>query len=169
MVLVLGGCDDVGPDIAGSQDTTTTSSPNETTSSTLPPDEITSSTVSPDVAAAPPDPEAANSDDERFCALARRYFEYMSRTAPEDVRGFGESLQEARSIIFEMEEVAPPEIVQDVVRITGVLDVVVPALQAVDFDLTRVPPDVLRLLRDPEFQTSATRLQAYTEDACGSV
>ena len=62
---------------------------------------------------------------------------------------------------------APPEIVDDLLRVTGVLDVVVPALEAVDFDLTRMPPDVLRILQDPEFQTSTTRLQAYTEDACG--
>ncbi|HVL03620.1 MAG TPA: hypothetical protein VM386_04200 [Acidimicrobiales bacterium] len=91
----------------------------------------------------------------------------MSRRAPEDAQGFGEGLREARSIILEMQEVAPPEIVDDLVRLTGVLSVVVPALEAADFDLTRVPPDVLRLLQDPEFQASTTRLRAYTEGTCG--
>lgn len=157
--------------MAGSQDTTTstTLSPREATSTTVPPDEATPNTGSPDVPVGQPDAEPANPDDERFCTLARTYVESMNRTAPEDAQGFGKGLQEARSIILEMQEVAPPEIVDDVLRVTGVLSVVVPALEAVDFDLTRVPPDVLRLLQDPEFQTSATRLQAYTEDACGPV
>ena len=167
-VLVLGGCDDGSPDIAASQDTTTstTLSPSEATSSTVPPDDATPITGSPDGPPAPPDAEPADPDDERFCTLARTYVESMSRTAPEDAQGFGESLREARSIIVEMQEVAPPEVVDDLLRLTGVLSVVVPALEAVDFDLTRVSPDVLRLLQDPEFQASAARLQAYTEDAC---
>lgn len=168
-VLVLVGCDDGSPDIAASQDTTTSTilSPGESTSSTVPPDEATSATVSPDVPVGSPDAQPADPADERFCTLARRYVEYMSRTPPGDVRGFGEALQEARSIILEMQEVAPPEIVDDLLRVTGVLNVVVPALEAVDFDLSRVPADVLRILQDPEFRTSAERLQAYTEDACG--
>lgn len=170
-VLVLGGCDDGSPDIAASQDTTTSImlSPSEATSSTVPPDEAVPTTGSPDEPAPPPDAEPANPDDERFCALARTYVESMSRTAPEDAQGFGEGLRDARSMVLEMQEVAPPEIVDDLVRIIGVLSVVVPALEAADFDLTRVPPDVLRLLQDPEFQASAARLQAYTEDACGPV
>lgn len=160
--------------MAASQDTTTSTSlsPREATSSTVPPDNVTSTTGSPDVPVAQPGAAPAGSDDpddERFCTLARTYVESMNRTAPEDAQGFGKGLREARSIILEMQEVAPPEIVDDVLRVTGVLTVVVPALEAVDFDLRRVPPEVLRLLQDPEFQTSATRLQAYTEDACGPV
>ena len=167
--VLVGGCDDGSPDIAASQDatTSTTLSPSEATPSTVPPDGATPFTGSPDAPPASPDAEPANPDDERFCTLARAYVESMSRTAPEDAQGFGEGLREARSIILEMQEVAPPEIVDDLLRLTGVLSVVVPALEAVDFDLARVPPDVLRLLQDPEFQASATRLQAYTEDACG--
>lgn len=170
-VLVLAGCDDESPDIAASQDSTTSTNlaPSEATSSTVPPDEATSTTVSPDVPVASPDAEPADPTDERFCTLARRYIEYMGRTPPGDVRGFGEALQEARSIVLEMQDVAPPEIVDDLVKLTGVLSAVVPAMEAVDFDLARVPPDVLRLLQDPEFQASATRLQVYIEDACGPV
>ena len=168
-VLVLGACDDGSPDIAASQDTTrsTTLSPSEATSSTVPPDGATPITGSPGGPSAPPDAEAADPDDERFCTLARTYVESMSRTAPEDAQGFGEGLREARSNILGMQEVAPQEIVDDLLRLTGVLSVVVPALEAADMDLARVPPDVLRLLQDPEFQASAARLQAYTEDACG--
>lgn len=170
-VLALGGCDDGTPDIAASQDTTTstTLSPSEATSSTVPPDKATPTTGSPDVPVAQRGAEPANPDGERFCTLARTYVESMSRTAPEDTQGFGHGLREAQSIIREMREVAPPEIVNDLLRLTGVLSVVVPALEAADSDLTRVPPDVLRLLQDPEFQASATRLQAYTEEACGPV
>ena len=170
-VLVLVGCEDGSPDIAASQDTTTstTLSPSEATSSTLPPSTATSTTGSPEIPVAPPDAEPGNPDDERFCTLARTYVESMSRTEPEDAQGFGEGLREARADILGMQEVAPPEIVDDLVRLTGVLSVVVPALEAVDFDLTRVPADVLRLLQDPEFRASAARLQAYTEDACGPV
>ena len=170
-VLVLGGCDDSSRDIAASQDTTTstTLSPSEAASSTVQPDEAPSTTGSPDVPVAPPVAEPANSDDERFCTLARSYVESMSRTAPEDTQGFGEGLREAQSMVLEMQEVAPPEIVDDLLRLTGVLSVVVPALEAVEFDLARVPPDVLRLLQDPEFQASATRLRAYTGNACRPV
>ena len=170
-VVLLGGCDDGSPDVTASENatTSTTRSPSEGTSSIVPPDEATSTIASPDIGVAPPDAEAANPDDERFCVLARTYVESMSRRSPEDAQGFGEGLREARSIILELQEVAPPEIVEDLVRLTGVLSVVVPALEAADFDLRRVPPDVLRLLQDPEFQASTTHLRAYTEDACRPV
>lgn len=64
---------------------------------------------------------------------------------------------------------APAEIVGDVLSLTDVLGVIVPALEAAEFDLSQVPPEALQRLQDPDFQASATRLQAYTESACEPV
>jgi hypothetical protein len=65
-----------------------------------------------------------------------------------------------------MQEVADEEIVVDLVVVTDVLSIVVPALEEVDFDLTQISPEVLERLQDPDFQASSARLQAYTENAC---
>ena len=86
-VLVLAGCDDGSPDTAASQDTTSTIlSPGDATSSTVSPEEATPTTVSPDAPAASSDADPSNPADERFCTLARAYFEYMTRRGPGDVR-----------------------------------------------------------------------------------
>ena len=141
-VQILGGCDGGGSDTAPSQNTP-------------------GSTV---------DTEFASPGDERFCELARSYFEQVTRrTAPGDVQDFGESLQASQSIVSEMRDVAPGEIVSDVVRLADVLTVVVPALEGAQFDLSQVPPDVLQRLQDPDFQASSARLQAYIESACDPV
>lgn len=165
-VLLLGGCDD--PDIASSPGTTTSTSQDETTSSTH--DAATSSTVAPDTPGSTIDTDFATPGDERFCGLARSYIEpFARRAAPGDVRGFGEALQESQAIVQQMEEVAPPEIVDDILRLSDVLGAVVPALEAANFDLSQVPPEVLQRLQDPDFQASAQRLQAYVETVCEPV
>lgn len=140
-VLVLVGCDDGSPDAADS--------------------DAPGSTI---------DTNFASPGDERFCELARTYIEQFTRRAPPgDVREFGESLQNSQEIVLQMQEVAPAEIVSDVLILADVLDVVVPALEAAEFDLSQVPPSVLQQLQDPGFQASAARLQAYTESACEPV
>lgn len=142
LVLVLGSCDDNSPDTSAGQQ------PGGSTTDT----------------------NVASPGDERFCELARSYIEQSTRPpAPGDVRGFGESLQDSQAIVLQMQEVAPAEIVSDVVNLTDVLGAVVPALAAVDFDLTQVPPVVLEQLQDPNFQAATARVQAYTESACEPV
>ncbi len=163
-VLLLGGCDDEAGDSAAPVDppTSTTDSQGAPTTSTstaiIDPDATPGSTI---------DTSFSSSGDERFCELARTYVElFTSRAAPGDVRAFGEGLQQAQSVLLEMQEVADEEIVVDLVVVTDVLGIVVPALEEVDFDLTQISPEVLERLQDPDFQASSARLQAYTENAC---
>lgn len=150
-VLVLGACNDGDPDTAGSQGTTT------------------STTGSPEAPDSAVDSDVSNPGDERFCDLARSYVEQFTGQSPGDARGFGQALQEAQAIVLEMQEVAPAEIVGDVLSLADVLGVIVPALEAAEFDLSQVPPEALQRLQDPDFQASATRLQAYIESACEPV
>lgn len=167
-LLLLGGCADEVPEVTD---------PNGRSTSTLPdssPPTASPGTPSTTGAANTPgatlDTNFSTPGDERFCGLARSYIEQFSqRAGPGETRAFGEALQEAQSIVLEMETVAPPEIVVDIVNLTGVLAVVVPALEAADFDLSQVPPEALLALQDPDFQASAARLQAYTETACEAV
>lgn len=154
-VLLLGGCGDDSPDVAVPA---TTAAP--ATSSTTP--------SSPPSSPAPTaGTDTSSPQEQRFCELARSYIEaFTGRAAPGDVRGFGGNLQEARAIVVEMQDLAPPEVVDDVMKVADTLGIVVSAMEEADFDLTEVPPDVLQQLQDPDFQASAARLQAYTDSAC---
>ncbi len=169
-VLLFGGCDDDAGDSAGPVDSPTSTTDSPATSTTASHDAPTT-TAGPDATPGSTiDTSFSSSGDERFCELARSYVElFTRRAAPGDARAFGEGLQEAQSVLLEMREVADEEIVADVIMVTDVLGVVVPALEEVDFDLTQVSPEVLERLQDPDFQASSVRLQAYVENACEPV
>lgn len=166
-LLLLGGCDDEAAEVTdpdGRATSTTTADSSSTTGSPGAPPPATDPGAT---TGATLDTSFSGPGDERFCGLARSYIEQFSRRAgPGETRAFGEALAEARTIVLEMQDVAPAEIVADVLKLTDVLGFVVPALEAVEFDLSRVPPDALLQLQDPDFQASAARLQAYTETVC---
>jgi hypothetical protein len=161
-VLLFGGCDDdAGDSVAPVDPPTSTTGAQDPSTSTTDPNATPGSTI---------DTTFSEPGDERFCELARSYVEqFTGRAAPGEARAFGEALQEAQSIVLEMQDVAPAEIVADLLIVTDVLGVVVPALEEVDFDLSQIPPDELERLQDPDFQASSARLQAYVENACKPV
>lgn len=167
-LLLLGGCDDEGAEVTAPNGRPTSTTSADSSSTTGSP--ATSPPATGNMPGVSTDTSLSSPGDQRFCVLARSYIEQFSRrAAPGETRAFGEALQEAQSIVLELRAVAPAEIVADIVKLTSVLGEVVPALEAVDFDLSQVPPEVLLPLQDPDFRASAARLQSYTETACEPV
>lgn len=164
-VLLLGGCSEADRDADGPATTATTTTP-----TTGPATTATMANTAPGPPSSPaptPGSDPSTPQVQSFCVLARSYIEaFTGRAAPGDVRGFGGNLERARSSILEMQKVAPPEVVDDVLYVADTLGVVVSALEEANYDLGEVPPEVLQRLQDPEFRASAARLQAYTDSAC---
>ncbi len=103
----------------------------------------------------------------RFCELLRSYNERYNRTRnvtePQQLR---ELLRTARADVREAQEVAPPEVKADAEIVARVLTEYVDALEAVDYQTNRIPPDVIQRLLSPDFLAAAQRMEAYGRANC---
>jgi hypothetical protein len=105
----------------------------------------------------------------QFCALAKTYGDKSGQLVPSlnnpaQLRTLFKDLQAA---VKQAVDVAPSEIKSDVTLLAGFYNDFATALDKVNYDFTKVPPDISRKLQDPQFQAAATRLDAYTKQVCG--
>jgi hypothetical protein len=105
----------------------------------------------------------AGSDD--YCRLARDYSDSSKKfdapNSPDQLRAV---FQEAQNDINSALAVAPPEIKADVQTIATGLDSIVKAMEAANYDVTRLattPPSL-----PPNFDAASQRIDAYTSNVC---
>jgi hypothetical protein len=105
----------------------------------------------------------------QFCALAKTYGDKSGQLVPSlsnpaQLRTIFKDLQVA---VKQAVDVAPSEIKADVTLLANFYNDFAAALEKVNYDFTKVPPDISRKLQDPQFQQATTRLDAYTKQVCG--
>ncbi len=126
-------------------------------------DEEAAPTTETTATTAPPVPGEAG----RFCELLRAYNDKYNRTRnvtePEQL---SELLRDARRDVRETQEVAPPEIKGDAEIVARVLTEYVDELEKVDYQTSRVPPEMVQRLLSPDFLAAAQRLEAYGRATC---
>lgn len=103
-----------------------------------------------------------------FCQLARSLVDTLVKLAPslgnpETLRAL---MEQAVPLIEQAEKVAPPEIAADVHLLADSFRRLRPALEAANFDFTKVPPDALRQSQTPEAGAAGQRLSVYIRDRC---
>jgi hypothetical protein len=104
----------------------------------------------------------------QFCDLVRSYNSRIQELAssladPESLR---KVLQDAEPVIEQAETLAPPEVAGDVKLLAASSRQLLAALQAVNFDVTKLAPAEIEKVQTPEVRAAQGRLQAYTRDVC---
>ncbi|HEX2275242.1 MAG TPA: hypothetical protein VHG90_15345 [Acidimicrobiales bacterium] len=103
----------------------------------------------------------------RFCELLRSYNDQYNRTRNVTEPGqLRDLLRNIRSDLREAQEVAPPEIKGDVDLVARVMQEYVDELERVDFQTSRIPPQMVQRLLSPEFLSAAQRIEAYGRANC---
>lgn len=105
----------------------------------------------------------------QFCNLAKTYSDKSGQLVPSisnpaQLRTLFKDLQVA---VKEAVDVAPAEIKADVTLLASFYNDFANALDKVNYDFTKLPPDTAAKLQDPKFQAAATRLDAYSKQVCG--
>jgi hypothetical protein len=124
----------------------------------------TTTPASPD-ASQPVDTSFTGAGSADYCRLARDYSEsskkFNAPNTPDQLRAV---FQEAENDIQSALAVAPPEIKADVQTIATGLSSIVKAMEAANYDVTRLsatPPSL-----PPNFDAASQRIDAYTRDVC---
>ncbi len=102
-----------------------------------------------------------------YCRLARSYQEASSRLAPGATADLRQLFQNAARDIVQAVGVAPAEIKPDVTLVADGFSALVGALGEVDYDFTRLPPDLIVRFQSQDFVTASTRVGAYSRNVCG--
>jgi hypothetical protein len=106
----------------------------------------------------------------RYCQLARTYLEKSKQLSqsgggPDALRTL---YKDAERDIKAAVDAAPSEIKNDAKVVADGLTVLVAGFESANWDPTRVSPDAFNAISTPQFQTSASRVEAYTTQVCGA-
>ena len=122
-------------------------------------------TANADATSQPVDTSFTGAGSGDYCRRARDYSESSKKfnvpNTPDQLR---QVFQEAQNDIHSALAVAPPEIKADVQTIAAGLSSIVKAMEAADYDVTRLaatPPSL-----PPNFDAASQRIDAYTRDVC---
>ena len=122
-------------------------------------------TANADASSQPVDTSFTGAGSGDYCRLARDYSEsskkFNAPNTPDQLRAV---FQEAENDIQSALAVAPPEIKADVQTIATGLSSIVKAMEAANYDVTRLsatPPSL-----PPNFDAASQRIDAYTRDVC---
>jgi hypothetical protein len=157
--------------------TTTTSGPTSTTSNSTSTTSTTAlSAPSTTVGKAPPttvtvpipDPAAIEAAAQRFCALSAGYLEQVrqieiSMTSPDRLR---QLLQAAAPAAAESATLAVKEVQPDVTKVSGALGELRAALEAADYQLAKLPPDMVVKLQSTPVRDAINHVEQFTGKAC---
>lgn len=104
---------------------------------------------------------------ERFCGLARSFSERRDRLGDTDLTNIKPLVVEAESGLRDLVAAAPNEIRTDAQVVAAAFTSFMKALERVNYDATKLPPDAMSGLQKPEVQVSGQRLVSYSEKVCG--
>ncbi len=102
-----------------------------------------------------------------YCRLARSYDDASNRlgqgNAPEVRQLFRDASRDVKLAV----DVAPPEIRSDVRVVADGFGALVTALENVNYDFTKLPPDLIARFMSQEFVDASTNVGRYSRDVCG--
>ncbi|HWJ97910.1 MAG TPA: hypothetical protein VNQ33_07095 [Acidimicrobiales bacterium] len=84
-----------------------------------------------------------------------------------DRDGFKRSIQESARKGSEVLSRAPSELSGAVAAILDAQDQLIAALEKADYDMTKIPPAVLKAMHTPELEEASDEVDAYIADTCG--
>lgn len=103
-----------------------------------------------------------------YCRLARSYSDAQSKLNPTNVSpDLRQLFQDAARDIRLAVAVAPAEINNDVQVVADGFSALVAALAPVNYDFTRLTPDLIARFMSAEFTAASTRVAAYARNVCG--
>ncbi len=116
------------------------------------------------------EPSFTGNPNSRYCQLARTYLDKsrqlsQSGGSPDALRAL---YKDAERDIKAAVDAAPGEIKNDARVVADGLTVLVAGFERAGWDPSRVTPDTFNAVTTPEFQASASRVEAYTSQVCGA-
>jgi hypothetical protein len=110
---------------------------------------------------------AIKSNDRAFCEAAQKYLAQVQRLSLSlSDRARVRVLLNGLPAEDQLADSAPAETRADVTVLSEVLVRFASTLSDVDYDLARLPPDVVMSVHGPAFTTAMSRLNAWTQRAC---
>jgi len=104
---------------------------------------------------------------ESFCRQFRDYAESSRRLAQGGNLDIRTIYADAARAVNESVGIAPAEIRRDVRVVAEAFTALVRELEAVNFDIQRVPPAVVLRFMSEELSTASERVEAYARNVCG--
>ena len=103
-----------------------------------------------------------------YCKLARTYADAQgklnpSNTTPDLRQLFRDAARDIKAAVA----VAPAEIKGDVQIVADGFNALVSALEPVNYDFTRLTPDLIARFMSADFTAASTRVAAYSRNVCG--
>ncbi len=121
-----------------------------------------------DAAATTVDTRFSGEGSDAFCQQIRAYAEGQRRLgggANVDVRAV---YSDAARAVSESAVIAPSEIKRDVEVVAEAFTTLVRELEAVNYEITRIPPAAALRFMSPELESATTRVEAYARNVCGA-
>jgi hypothetical protein len=104
---------------------------------------------------------------EEFCRVSTTYQDPAGRLGQASGANLRQLTREAHASVAQMVASAPPEIRPDVEVLAAGLSEFITALEAANFDLTKVPAPVLERFQERRYIEATDRFQAYLREVCG--
>lgn len=128
----------------------------------------TTVTTGPNTPPQPVDTKFTGAGSAEYCKLAKSYADASSKLSPTNTTpDLRQLFQDAARDIKAAVAVAPAEIKNDVQIVADGFNALVDALQPVNYDFTRLTPDLIARFMSAEFTTASTRVAAYSRNVCG--
>jgi len=103
-----------------------------------------------------------------YCKLAKTYADAQSKLGPTNTTpDLRQLFQDAARDIKAAVAVAPAEIKNDVQVVADGFNALVTSLASVNYDFTRLTPDLIARFQSKEFMDASTRVAAYSRTVCG--
>jgi hypothetical protein len=102
-----------------------------------------------------------------YCRLARSYDDASSRLGQGGTPEVRQLFRDASRDVKLAVDVAPPEIRSDVRVVADGFGALVAALESVNYDFTKLPPDLIARFMSQEFVDASTNVGRYSHDVCG--
>jgi hypothetical protein len=104
---------------------------------------------------------------EEYCKLSSSYKRAADQLSPTNDAQVRQFMQDAARDIKAAVAVAPSEIKADVEKVATSFDALVNGLVSVNFDYTRLPPELIATFMSEDLRRASTRVTAYARDVCG--
>lgn len=101
-----------------------------------------------------------------YCQLSKSYADAAARLGPNPDAQLRQAYEDAARDMQAAVAVAPAEIKGDAQIVADGFGGLIAALQGVDYDFTRLPPDVVARFMDDDFRRASIRLTAYGKNIC---
>jgi uncharacterized ferritin-like protein (DUF455 family) len=103
-----------------------------------------------------------------YCRLARTYQDAQNKLNPTNTSpDLRQVFQDAARDIKLAVGVAPEEIKNDVQIVSDGFNALIAALAPVNYDFTKLPPDLIVRFQSAEFSAASQRVAAYARTVCG--